>query len=38
MLSSNKIDLIHQSESLVGPEMIRYSKMTKHGAEAELTR
>ena len=31
-------DFLQQSESLVGPEMIKYSKLTKNGKEEELTR
>ena len=31
-------DFLQQSESLVGPEMIKHSKLTKNGKEEELTR
>ena len=32
------MDFYNQSGSLVGPKMIKYSKMTKNGNEDDLTR
>ena len=31
-------DFLQQSESLIGREMIKHSKLTKNGKEEELTR
>ena len=32
------MELNNQSDSLIGPQMIKYSKLIKHAREEELTR